>query len=737
MEFLESQPADEEERPHQLIRVARLDSLQNVPVPLARITTCGKLTIEVLHAVHAGESEHLEAVYGPPDATLLAKKGTSTAFILLGLLASQPGCFATKDWLSEKLGHWREGENEEEDGQEGEGLKRVDNVVSHLRHLLSPVRSNESLEDKIVRRRLVAYQRASAESGPGYRLAGMPLLWLDVEEMSEHVKRARRLEQFGKSGLAEWQAAYDLAMQGRFLPQETYSDWAEWRRHDIETHLWDSVQVLWHRYVEQGEAGETDALRVLRVYWQSHVTNEDALRPLLELLGKRECFGQAEDYYNQLCAALSAEGKQPDQRTRETMDFLRVAQIQRRQTSVDSGRKSTTAHHAQALLANQQQDLPSGFSQTKRHNIIDAVREPVTPNTLLSQETQLTQDLESDTTVDRREATKHLGMLGLALFTAPQRLLDTSQLAPPKFAKIDEETLAHFGTLTDTCLLLSEGSRLEIAERVLWSYLPEVEATAQQSSKHQKLAAGIASHGYLIAASLVGHRNDLQARQHFSEQALLYGNIAQDRTLQVAALRQLAVTFDYLGLPQKVLQTYQQALPHLDEVAPLLRACIYAALSGVYAQLQQKQESTYFIRQAYKHVPTQHGNETALLRLINARHYTVILWDGLNHLELNQPRLAEKTLAQLDVLNPKAQIPERIRSELLSYQAKAFAAGGKKDQACNHLEQAFHAALRIGSRRRLQESFTVFQYVRAIWPHEQKVQNLGDLFMQHLINHVH
>lgn len=162
-----------------------------------------------------------------------------------------------------------------------------------------------------MRRRLIEYRRASSESGPGYQLASLPLVWLDVVEIEAHIKRARKLEQFGADGLSEWQAAYELAMEGRFLPGEAYSDWAEWRRQTIETHLWDCVQVLWHRLVKQGAVGEDQAIQVLRAYWQSHPTNEDTLRPLLELLGKRECFGQAQGYYEQLCTALADEGKQP------------------------------------------------------------------------------------------------------------------------------------------------------------------------------------------------------------------------------------------------------------------------------------------------------------------------------------------------------------------------------------------------------------------------------------------
>ncbi len=300
-------------------------SRQDVTIPLARVTTCGGLVIEVFHTIQPGPDGQPQPVYGPPDATWLAMKGASTALTLLGMLASQPRCFASKDWLSEKLGH-----PPTEEDEDGEGLKRLDNVVYLLRHLLFPPRAEETSQDRQLRRRLVAYQRASSESGPGYRLASMPLLWLDVVEIGAHLKRARRLEQFGEDGLSEWQAAYELAKQGSFLPQEVYSDWATWRRQEVEAQWWDCVQVLYKRYREQGDAGEEQALRILREYWLQHVTNEDALRPLLELLGKREWYGQAEEYYRLLCKALEEEGAEPDRRTQETIEFVRALQIQRK-----------------------------------------------------------------------------------------------------------------------------------------------------------------------------------------------------------------------------------------------------------------------------------------------------------------------------------------------------------------------------------------------------------------------
>jgi transcriptional regulator with XRE-family HTH domain len=316
------------------------------------------------------------------------------------------------------------------------------------------------------------------------------------------------------------------------------------------------------------------------------------------------------------------------------------------------------------------------------------------------------------------------------------RTVDTSKILPSKFSRIDEETLAQFGALTETCMNLSEGNQLELAERILWSYLPGVEAIAQQSSEHQKRAASISSQGYLIAASLVGHHNDLQARQRFSEQALLYGDLAQDHTLQVAALRQLAATFSYLKLPQQVMQTYQRALPSVENVPPLLRSCIYAALSGVFAQFQQKQDAYHFIGLAYESFGEHQGDEPYFLRAINASQNLLIHWDGKNHLLLGEPDKAEHVFMQLDVLDPTMKLPKRIRVEAINNRARMFIAVGNMEQACMYLEVAMKTAIEIGSRLRLQEVATTFQSLKSTWPSEKKVQELGDLFLQHLVNSV-
>lgn len=185
------------------------------------------------------------------------------------------------------------------------------------------------------------------------------------------------------------------------------------------------------------------------------------------------------------------------------------------------------------------------------------------------------------------------------------------------------------------------------------------------------------------------------------------------------------------------MQTYQRALPSLDNVPPLLRSCIYAALSGVYAQFQQKQDAYHFIGFAYESFGEHQGDEPYFLRAINASQNLLIHWDGKNHLLLGEPRMAEQVFMQLDVLDPNMKLPKRIRVEAINNRARMFIAVGNMEQACIYLEVAVKTAVEIGSRLRLQEVATTFQSLKRTWPHEKNVRELGDLFIQHLVNHGH
>lgn len=338
------------------------------------------------------------------------------------------------------------------------------------------------------------------------------------------------------------------------------------------------------------------------------------------------------------------------------------------------------------------------------------------------------QETEDEIEMNRREATKTIGkILGTTLLATTQPLEHLSSLLKP--VHVDASTLEHFGNLTEICWKLGNGYELDTAGAILETYLPKVAALAQQASPYKKAAAGIASQGYLLSASLAGHRDDLNARQNHSEKAFQYGQIAEDYNLQVASLKQLAVTYDYKQRPGKALEVYQSAIPYLDKVSPLIHAGICIRMSGAFAQRGQRQEALRFLSIAHESFPNSPEHDPGYL-YADSGLYSLLLWDGLINLDLDQPKEAEQAFARVDGLAPKIEVPERVRIEFLTYQAETYLLLRELEQSCTYLEASVKASLALGSERRYSEAFDTYQQIRHVWRYEPQVKALGDLFVK-------
>ena len=285
------------------------------PAPFLRITACGLLTMEVVAEVVSTDPPQARYLAFTPDQ--LRGRGTAPALTLLKLLLSRSERFALRDWLIEQFCHDRDVFSS----------VRLDNIVSQLRSLLCP----PAYED--LRTQVVAHVRGSASSGDGYQLAAYPLIWTDIDALTWNVEQAARMERFGDDPLPYWERAYALARRGIFLPDELYSDWAAARRGEVAGMLRQGVQALARLYLARhGEAGEEEALLLLRSYWQEHPREEDVLRPLMELLARRECYQEALEYYAHAEKLLAEDGIEPDPRTRDLAEYVRTKQIQRQQS---------------------------------------------------------------------------------------------------------------------------------------------------------------------------------------------------------------------------------------------------------------------------------------------------------------------------------------------------------------------------------------------------------------------
>ncbi len=318
---------DQQADPLYPIQFLERGDIPALPAPLVRIITCGGLIIETLGEVVSDDPP--QARYRRLSSETLRGRGIAPALTLLKVLVSQRERSARKDYLREHLSRFDE---------EAATEARLDDVATLLRSLLCPLPGKETDEEQEerkrrekVRRLLLASVAGSKGSGAGFALGDYPLIWVDSDALAYYATQAARMERFADPGaLSFWEQAYQLASRGTYLPEEPYSEWAAERREEVEGYLRQCVHALARHYPAQyGQAGEEELQLLLRNYWLAHKTDEDALRPLMELLGKHERYGEALSYYEQCKVALAEQDCTPDARTHDLAEYLRTKQTQR------------------------------------------------------------------------------------------------------------------------------------------------------------------------------------------------------------------------------------------------------------------------------------------------------------------------------------------------------------------------------------------------------------------------
>lgn len=351
-------------KPIQFMTVGGRDQ---VPAPLIRVSTCGLLTVETIQEVVSADPPLARYASLPPEQ--LRGRGTAPALLLLKLLVSQPRRYALRDWLMEQFCPDRELFTS----------NRLWNIAWLLRRLLCPPDYAD------LRTQLVAYVYSASGSGSGYQLAPYPLIWIDIDALAWNVEQAARMERFGDDPLPFWERAYELARRGSYLPDELYCDWTESRREEVAGMLRQSVRALARLSLQrQGKASEEEALLLLRSYWHEHPYEEDVLRPLMELFGRRECYQEALASYEKLKRLLEEEEREPDARTRDIAKYLRARQIRRGRGKhppllpPEPSQETASSQGAEKLTARDQPCAACAFSeQALRELVVEATRQGI------------------------------------------------------------------------------------------------------------------------------------------------------------------------------------------------------------------------------------------------------------------------------------------------------------------------------------------------------------------------
>ena len=123
----------------------------------------------------------------------------------------------------------------------------------------------------------------------------------------------------------------------------------------------------------------------------------------------------------------------------------------------------------------------------------------------------------------------------------------------------------------------------------------------------------------------------------------------------------------------RALQTYQNTLPFIDHVSPLLHNRIYQGLVSTSARCGQEKDALHYLGLARDIFLCDFLNDPSYSfadRGVSVLH----MYEGLTFLDLNKPQDAWDAFAKGDGLAPKIPIGAFTRLEFLNLQAKSAVA---------------------------------------------------------------
>ena len=321
-----------------------------------------------------------------------------------------------------------------------------------------------------------------------------------------------------------------------------------------------------------------------------------------------------------------------------------------------------------------------------------------------------------------------LATVGMAPAISIQDVLDPEPWERLSYLQdIDEETLLKFEKITANCWQLLKFDGLAAVDQLLPTYLPQIAAFARQPSKYQERVASLVSQGYMLAGLVAVLNLRPKDSETHCKRAVSYAQMAKNRNLEVAAIKHLATKFLDNNHPMKTLQTYQEALPLVGEVSPLLRGRTYLGLALAYARNKQKENAFCHLTLAHDTFP-EHPEVDPSFAYADCGISSLYHYAGLIHMEFDHFEKARDTFAQVEDLSSKVVVPERTRIEIINCQAEASLALRDIQSTCNLVEAGIIGAKKLQSEKRYNDTLTIYRQMRLIWPDEQQVKVLAELF---------
>jgi DNA-binding SARP family transcriptional activator len=725
-----------------MITIEGAEDKGNCQNPILRIYVLGPLDIQWPNMNIPFPKERLQG------------RGAAPALGLLKVCISRPDRFALRDWLMEQF--WPESARSRAD-------ERLDDVASGLRGLLRPPRSTA---------KILHFVYGKDGKGNGYRLSDYPQIWVDADAFEYYVSQAARLDRFGHNSLSLWEHAYQLGSRGEFLPDERYSDWAQSRRERLQGQYRQCV----HRVVQcLREIGAyEEALLRERRYWQGNKTDEDALRPLLEMLGERERYQEAETYYEQARETVKLEDRDLDEKTRDVMEYLRAQPIQRERAIQQAVSAMTYVYPVHRAQGNIPYLISSPFSQTITQGIIEtSVSGPEVQHTssILSAvdcDSNLTQQPTTawthqervyfslspeqmelllalgrgDSTMlsdpSKRDALQRIAALVLAasgssitgsfatLDLEPWDRLFMAQRASSPSTILNAATLEYFKQLLTTSWQLCDGNQLDTAEGVLAGFLPKLLSLPIQEPD----TAFLISHGLRLHSVLAHHHLRLIDKVHLCEKSVSYARQAGNMNTLATALLELVWAYKYAQQPEKCSAPLQELLAISLQVSPLVRSRIYSRYAVVLAESGRMREAEFYIGLAEEVLPDNPVSDPGFA-LTDSSVFFFSYCAGLVCIHTGSITKAFEAFEYYKQ-HPSAlsvPFPERNRLEIANGQSRAAILDNDAERYADLLENVLVGSVRIRSQKRFDEALVLFREdMPAAWLSIDRIKQLVEQY---------
>lgn len=317
----------------------------------------------------------------------------------------------------------------------------------------------------------------------------------------------------------------------------------------------------------------------------------------------------------------------------------------------------------------------------------------------------------------RRDMLKFLA--GLPISVASLAFTSNSGFMPV------EEVLPLYVTGVPACWkLYYEGDWQKVRE-VLPSYISQLTSVAQSASKSQKTAASLLSQAHQLASIITLEEENFGTSFLHSQQALTYGELAEDPNLQAASLMRRSDILFWRDLP--TVEINQQAIQYADQISPLLQSRLFSDYGACLADIEQREEALRYLGKAHEIFPDEFAYDPGFAYTHTTR-YILYLNETLAHLRLGYPQDAFVSISQASRYVPEAVSGRRM--ELAKYTTLASMVVNDLEQTTAQFETMKAIANQLGSVYWNTELLHLAKQIKKRWPAERRARQLVEALMQ-------